>query len=119
MNLPLSPPPQKLQQKQTNQESFATIATYSSTRQKPLQSCVTTYTALRRQIGLCDNAINICRSRIIGGSQPINLSNKNIVFNCQGRSSKRTNVNVTFHNIIFANGYSSNISGGVIDIKGG
>jgi predicted outer membrane repeat protein len=71
-------------------------------------------------------------NKIIGGSHPINLSKKNIVFNCLQTSSKRCmidgqglsrmfyglNVNVTFYKIIFANGYSS-VSGGVIDIRRG
>lgn len=89
-----SPPPRKLQQRQTKKESFTLIITYTSTRQQPLHAYVTTNKALsRKQVRLCNNTclINICRSRIqmnniVGISKPSNLFTKNIVFKCKKKA---------------------------------
>jgi hypothetical protein len=128
------------ERKQTKQYSIAYIAIQSSSGQQSRKtSCVTTYLTLRKQVGLCNNTLNmapcdisICRAQIkmksmVSGSHAMNISNKNIVINCQLKNNKRcmidgqglsrifygSNVAVTFRNIIFSNGYSS-ISGGAL-----
>lgn len=127
MNLRPTPPRRMPRQMQTIQDS--------------LKPCVTTYKNLKNQVRMCNNTlemapcvINICRARIemtkiSGVPNPINLSNKNILINCQRRSYKSCmldgkrlssffygfNVDVTFHGMIFANGNDSG-SGGALFI---
>jgi hypothetical protein len=135
-------PPPRIRRQQANEDNYDAIAMKSLPEHRMVETCVTTYTALRKRVVSCNNAwnsfpcvITICKNRIHvkrRRARAIDISNKNILMNCQLQNSKRckidgrgisrifygSNTNVTFRNIIFMNGYSAN-GGGALLAKNG